>query len=63
VNHRQRERFGEIDVLVNNAGTASRIPVGRLGGGAEIAQAVVLLVSNGLITGQTIAVNGGALFS
>jgi hypothetical protein len=29
----------------------------------EIAQAVPLVVSNGYITGQTSAVNGGALFS
>jgi NAD(P)-dependent dehydrogenase (short-subunit alcohol dehydrogenase family) len=33
------------------------------GTGNEIAQAVLLLVSNGYITGQTIAVNGGAIFS
>jgi hypothetical protein len=31
--------------------------------GDEIAQAVLLLVDNGFITGQTIMVNGGALFS
>jgi NAD(P)-dependent dehydrogenase (short-subunit alcohol dehydrogenase family) len=31
--------------------------------GDEIAQAVILLASNSYITGQTIAVNGGALFS
>ena len=31
--------------------------------GHEIAQAVVLLVGNGYMTGQTIAVNGGALSS
>lgn len=45
------------------AGVAARIPVGRAGTGDEIAQAVILLVSNGYITGQTIAVNGGGLFS
>jgi 3-oxoacyl-[acyl-carrier protein] reductase len=45
------------------AGVAARIPVGRAGVGEEIAQAVLLLVSNGYMTGQTIAVNGGALFS
>ncbi len=42
------------------AGTA-RIPAGRAGTGDEIAQAVMLLVGNGYVTGQTIAVNGGAL--
>jgi 3-oxoacyl-[acyl-carrier protein] reductase len=45
------------------AGFAARIPVGRYGTGNEIAQAVMLLVSNAYITGQTLAVNGGALFS
>jgi 3-oxoacyl-[acyl-carrier protein] reductase len=46
-----------------DAGLAARIPVGRAGLGDEIAQAVLLLVGNGYMTGQTIAVNGGALFS
>jgi 3-oxoacyl-[acyl-carrier protein] reductase len=45
------------------AGVAARIPVGRAGRGDEIAQAIVLLMGNGYMTGQTIAVNGGALFS
>jgi 3-oxoacyl-[acyl-carrier protein] reductase len=37
--------------------------VGRAGAGEEIAQAVLLLVTNGYMTGQTIGVNGGSLFS
>jgi 3-oxoacyl-[acyl-carrier protein] reductase len=45
------------------AGVAARIPVGRAGTGDEIARAVMLLVDNGYITGQTVAVNGGSLFS
>jgi 3-oxoacyl-[acyl-carrier protein] reductase len=45
------------------AGVPARIPVGRVGTGQEIAQAVILLVCNGYMTGQTIAVNGGSLFS
>ena len=45
------------------AGVANRIPVGRAGLGDEIAQAVLLLVGNGYMTGQTIGVNGGSLFS
>lgn len=45
------------------AGVVARIPVGRAGSGREIAQAVLLLVNNGYITGQTIGVYGGALFS
>jgi 3-oxoacyl-[acyl-carrier protein] reductase len=45
------------------AGVIARIPVGRSGTGDEIAQAVMLLVRDGYITGQTLAVNGGGLFS
>lgn len=45
------------------AGGVARIPVGRAGTGEEIAQAVLLLVSDAFITGQTLAVNGGALLS
>jgi 3-oxoacyl-[acyl-carrier protein] reductase len=45
------------------AGVAARIPVGRVGTGDEIAQAVMLLVGNGYVTGQTISINGGTLFS
>lgn len=45
------------------AGVVARISAGRSGTGDEIAQAILLLVSNGYMTGQTIAVNGGALFS
>jgi 3-oxoacyl-[acyl-carrier protein] reductase len=35
------------------------IPVGRLGTVEEVAEAVLLLVGNGYITGQTLNVNGG----
>jgi 3-oxoacyl-[acyl-carrier protein] reductase len=45
------------------AGAVNRIPVGRAGRGDEIAQTVMLLIANGYITGQTIGVNGGSLFS
>lgn len=46
-----------------DAGVVTRIPVGRAGMTSEIAHAVLLIVSNGYMTGQTIAVNGGTLFS
>ena len=46
-----------------DAGVVGRIPVGRAGTGDEIAQAVLLLVGNAFVTGQTVAVNGGSLFS
>ena len=45
------------------AGVGARIPIGRVGSGDEIAQVVLLLVSDAFITGQTLEVNGGARFS
>jgi 3-oxoacyl-[acyl-carrier protein] reductase len=41
---------------------AERLPVKRLGETSEVAQAVLMVVCNGFITGQTIPVNGGASF-
>jgi len=46
-----------------DSGVAARIPMGRAGTANEIAQAVLMILSNSFLTGQTIAVNGGALFS
>ena len=39
------------------------IPVGRFGTAEEVTEAVVMLVRNGYITGQTINVNGGLYMS
>jgi len=36
-----------------------RIPIGRFGAVAEVADVAVMLATNGYITGQTIGVNGG----
>jgi 3-oxoacyl-[acyl-carrier protein] reductase len=44
------------------AGYVSRIPVGRIGTTEEIAQAVMMILGNAFMTGQTIAVNGGGMF-
>jgi 3-oxoacyl-[acyl-carrier protein] reductase len=41
---------------------AERLPVKRLGEASEVAQAVLMIVCNAFITGQTIPVNGGASF-
>jgi 3-oxoacyl-[acyl-carrier protein] reductase len=41
---------------------AKRIPLGRVGQPDEIAQAVVMVASNGYMTGQTVQVNGGLHF-
>jgi 3-oxoacyl-[acyl-carrier protein] reductase len=48
---------------LKQAGGAARIPVGRFGLADEVAQAVLMAVGNAFMTGQTIAVNGGLLFT
>ncbi len=40
---------------------AARIPLGRFGTADEVAQAVLMVVGNAYMTGQTIPVNGGLL--
>jgi 3-oxoacyl-[acyl-carrier protein] reductase len=45
------------------SGVADRIPMRRAGTGDEIAQVVLMLATNAYMTGQTIAINGGSLFS
>ena len=45
------------------ADIASRIPVGRMGTPEEVAQAVVMVVANPYMTGQTVPVNGGVHFN
>jgi 3-oxoacyl-[acyl-carrier protein] reductase len=41
---------------------AARIPMGRLGRPEEIAQAVLMVIGNPFMTGQTVQVNGGSNF-
>jgi 3-oxoacyl-[acyl-carrier protein] reductase len=41
---------------------ARRIPIGRVGQSEEVAQAVVMIVKNGYMTGQTVQLNGGLNF-
>jgi 3-oxoacyl-[acyl-carrier protein] reductase len=48
-----------IDTEMTAPGAAARVPVGRLGTAEETAQAVVMVVANGYVTGQTVPVNGG----
>ena len=43
----------------NPRATPALIPVGRFGTVDEVADVVVMLATNGYITGQTINVNGG----
>ena len=52
----------EMAASLKAGGVAARIPVGRMGDAEEVAQATVMVIANGFITGQTIAVNGGIAF-
>ena len=52
----------EMGAPLKAGGVEARIPVGRMGQGEDVAQATVMVIGNGFITGQTIAVNGGLAF-
>ena len=45
------------------ADNAARIPVGRMGTVEEVAQAVVMVMANSYMTGQTVQLNGGLHFN
>lgn len=50
----------ETDMVISNLHARSDlIPVGRFGLAEEVAQAALMLATNGYITGQTINLNGG----
>jgi 3-oxoacyl-[acyl-carrier protein] reductase len=51
------------DMVGATGNAAQRIPLGRLGTPDEVAQAVMLLIGNGYMTGQTIAMSGGMSFN
>ncbi|MGY3573650.1 MULTISPECIES: SDR family NAD(P)-dependent oxidoreductase [Bradyrhizobium] len=53
----------ETDMMKGKSELVSRIPVGRFGTAEEVAQAVMLLVNNPYMTGQTIAMSGGMAFN
>lgn len=53
----------ETDMMKGSKELAARIPLGRLGTPDEVAQAVMLLIGNGYMTGQTIAMSGGMAFN
>jgi 3-oxoacyl-[acyl-carrier protein] reductase len=55
-----------IDTDMVKSGVAqspSRIPLGRFGTTEEVAQVVMMLVGNGYMTGQTVALSGGMAFN
>jgi 3-oxoacyl-[acyl-carrier protein] reductase len=45
------------------ASSPARIPLGRFGTGVEVAQVVMMLIANGYMTGQTVALSGGMSFN
>ena len=53
----------DTDMMQGRSGLASRIPLGRLGHSEEVAQAVLMVLGNDYMTGQTIALNGGMAFN
>jgi 3-oxoacyl-[acyl-carrier protein] reductase len=52
----------EMGAPLKAGGVEARIPVGRMGRAEDVAQATLMVIGNGFITGQTIAVNGGLAF-
>ncbi len=54
----------ETDMVKSGlASSATRIPLGRFGTPAEVAQVVMMLIGNEYMTGQTVALSGGMAFN
>jgi 3-oxoacyl-[acyl-carrier protein] reductase len=52
----------ETDMMRGRSDLARNIPLGRMGNPAEVAQAVLMVLGNDYMTGQTIILNGGMAF-
>ena len=52
----------DTDMMRGRSDLAARIPLGRLGHSEEVAQAVLMVLGNDYMTGQTIILNGGMAF-
>jgi len=52
----------ETDMMRGRSDLARNIPLGRLGQPEEVAQAVLMVLGNDYMTGQTIFLNGGMAF-
>lgn len=52
----------ETDMMRGRTDLARKIPLGRLGQPEEVAHAVVMVLGNDYMTGQTIVLNGGTTF-
>jgi 3-oxoacyl-[acyl-carrier protein] reductase len=53
----------DTDMMKDQPNLVSRIPLGRFGTADEVAKAVMLLIDNPYMTGQTIAMSGGMAFN
>jgi 3-oxoacyl-[acyl-carrier protein] reductase len=53
----------ETDMMKGQENLVGRIPLGRFGKADEVAQAVMMLLDNPYMTGQTIAMSGGMAFN
>jgi 3-oxoacyl-[acyl-carrier protein] reductase len=53
----------ETDMMRGRSDLAQRIPLGRMGQPEEVAQAVLMLLGNDYMTGQTIPLSGGMAFN
>ena len=53
----------QTDMMKGQDNLASRIPLGRFGKAEEVAQAVMMLLNNPYMTGQTVAMSGGMAFN
>jgi 3-oxoacyl-[acyl-carrier protein] reductase len=53
----------ETDMMKGQQTLVDRIPLGRFGTADEVAKAVMMLVDNPYMTGQTIAMSGGMSFN
>ena len=51
------------DMMEGQTQLVGRIPMGRFGRPEEVAQAVMLLIANPYMTGQTVAMSGGMAFN
>jgi len=53
----------ETEMMKGQENLVSRIPLGRFGKADEVAKAVMMLVDNPYMTGQTVAMSGGMSFN
>ena len=53
----------ETDMMKGQENLVGRIPLGRFGKAEEVATAVMMLIDNPYMTGQTIAMSGGMAFN